>query len=157
VAEARGGEVLWAAPGHVVARWLQVFIQVRAGEMTLGALAQIEMAGRLARAQMQGKMGVIFVVAAGAPPPTLQTARRQRELISSLEADPRLYVAAVFEGDNLGAMAQRAVIRTIFRSTYRRSLHKDVAAAVEWLGRVIEPPFDAVALLSYVRTLRAGM
>jgi hypothetical protein len=147
---------MWQAPGHVCGHRNNVFVQIRAAEMTLQALSQIEMAGQLWRSQHSGKIGALFIVAATAPPPRWDVARRQRDLIRSLESDGRLFLCAVFEGQGLSAMAQRAVLRTIFRAR-QRTIAEDTAGGVQWLTGALACQKDAGQLLDFVQSLRGEL
>jgi hypothetical protein len=102
-------EMFWTAPGHVTARWRNVFIQVRAAELTVEVMASIEMGARLTRAQLPRAepYGAMIVILPGAPHVVGEVAKKQRELLANLGGDERLHLAVVLEGDSVAVMAQQ--------------------------------------------------
>lgn len=155
MARSTKGVVLWKAPGHVLARWDRVLLQLRTGEMTAETLSQIEMIGKLERAKMDRSMkrGGLFVAANGAPPPRWDVVRRQQQLLAETTRDPLLYAAGVIEGDGIGAMAQRGVIRLVFGSV-QRGLFGTVPEGARWLAAALDGAFEAGELVSWVRSVR---
>lgn len=150
--------MFWTAPGHVTARWRNVFLQVRAAELTLEALASIEMGARLTRAQMPRGVpyGAMIVIVPGAPQVAGEAAKVQRELMANLAEDERLHLAVVLEGDSVGVMAQRAVARAVLR-TNRRQIYGTIADAVRPLLGAIGGLGTQSELVAFVESLRAKL
>ena len=119
-------ETFWTAPGHVTARWRNVFLQLRSAELTLEALGSIETGARLTRAQVKRSepYGAVIVIQPGAPPVAGEAVARQRELLAMLGADQRIYLAVVLEGDSVAVIAQRVIARAILRTARRRIFRK---------------------------------
>jgi hypothetical protein len=151
-------EMLWTAPGHVTARWRNVFIQVRAAELTLDAMASIEMGARLMRAQMPRAepYGAMIVILPRAPQVVGEAAKKQRALLANLGEDERLHLAIVLEGDSVGVMAQRAVARAVLRTT-RRQVCGTIPDAARALVGVIGGLGTQSGLVAFVESLRAKL
>lgn len=151
-------EILWSAPGHLVARWDQIVVQVRTGEMTGDHLTQMETLLKLerAKADRSKKRGAILIAGAGAPPPRWEIVRRQQQLIRETLVDPLLYLGAVIETDTVAAMAQRGFFRLVL-SSKQRGLFPSVAVAARFLEEAMDHSFDSKELIAHVAKLRAAM
>jgi hypothetical protein len=147
-------ELLWSAPGHAVARWYNIFVQVRWGEMTLDALAALERLALLTRTRLRtfARRGGLLVAGPDAPATTGQAKREQRRQLEHMLADERMSVALVIEGDGLHPDVQRASARMLVGAG-RHRLFGTVDAAGDWLAAEVE--IDAHALAAFVQSLRS--
>ena len=151
----RDSEVLWTAPGHVTARWHNVFIQVRSGALTFEALDAIETGARLTRAQLKRAIpyGAMIVILAGAPAVQGEVAVRQRELLQTLNADERLHVAVALEGEGPAVVMKRVLARAAMRSK-RRHICVSVQDAAHLLLGDLGATDGEAALVAFAESLR---
>jgi hypothetical protein len=150
-------EVFWNPPGHVLARWNRVLVQIRTGAMTLDIATQIQTSGKLARFRIPPpqRIGFLAVVAANAPLAERDAIPVQRENLARLSADERIHSAVVSEGSGPGAMIKRAFLRPMLRGP-RIEMFATVGPAVAWLLKAIDEP-DVRGLLDYVAALRSAL
>jgi hypothetical protein len=150
-------EVFWNPPGHVLARWNRVVVQLRTGTMTRDRAMQIQTSAKLARARIAAphRIGVLIVVAASAPLAERDAIPIQRETLLRINADERVHLAVVSEGSGAGAIIKRAYLRPITRGP-RTQVFATVGPAVAWLLKAIDEP-DVRGLLDHAAALRGAM
>src|SRR5512142_2810518 len=111
---------MWKTPKHVFVRRDNLIVQVRGEEHSVAALDAQETGLRLARAQLPtGPLGALLVIEEGAPAPTGDVAKRQRELVAGFSADERVYICLVLEGGGASVALKRTLARAIFRGPRR--------------------------------------
>ena len=147
-------ELFWSAPGHAVARWRRIFLQLRSEEMTPDAWNCIETSARLMRAQQRGtrRIGAMLVLLPGAPVVKVPLANRQRELIAEMLQDERLHMCVVLEGDGVMTVVQRAALRLVLPSP-RRTVCSTVREAVRVLIAALGETERASELTTFVNAL----
>jgi hypothetical protein len=107
---------------------------------------------RLARAQVPtGPLGALLVIEEGAPAPTGDVAKRQRELVTSFSSDERVYICVVLEGSGASVSLKRTFARAIFRGP-RRHICGTVRDGARWLASEIGASADD--LVAFVESMR---
>ena len=145
---------MWKTPKHVFVRRGNLIVQVRGEEHSLAALAAQETGLQLARAQVRGgPIAALLVIEEGAPAPTGEVARKQRELVESFSTDPRIHLAIVLEGTGVGVSLKRTMARALFRGP-RRFLARTVAEGAHWLAQAVGEPEHANEWMQFVASLR---
>jgi hypothetical protein len=149
-------ETLWTVPGHALAGWGNVFIQLRATAMTAEALAALETNQRLWLARWRAqyeRVGGLFIALDGAPPVTGELADAQRQIFEGYLKDHRFHMSIVIEGQGIGSVLLRTLVRTRLRIP-QRAVHSTVLEGARWLVEQVKPSFAAPELAAFAGSLR---
>lgn len=145
---------IWDAPRHVFVWQDDLVIQFRGDALTLEALDAQETGLRLARAQYRhGVFGALLVIEEGAPAPTGEVAKRQRELVKVFTTDERLHIALVLEGSGPLVSLKRTIARGLFQGP-RRTIQNGVREGARWLATKLGDPARQEKIIELAESLR---
>ena len=149
--------VIWKSPRHVFVWRDDLALQIRGEPLSLEALDAHETGLRLARAQFRHPhFGALLVIEEGAPAPTGEVAKRQRELVGSFASDERVIVCVVIEGRGPLVGLKRTIARGIFHGP-RRHICGTVREGAQWLAAALGDPSresEIAELAAEIRTWR---
>ncbi len=149
-----GDQLMWKTPRHIFVRRDNVVVQIRGEAHSVEAFDAQEIGIRLARLQLRtGLLGALLIVEEGAPPPTGELAKRQRQVVQMFAADERIFVCLVLEGSGVGVTLKRALARSVFNGP-RRHICGQVREGGRWLTTQLGEPEKLEELIAYVESLR---
>jgi hypothetical protein len=126
-------EVLLKNEGNLLARYGNVVLQVRSGEMTLDVLAKMESAALLARAASAGPVGAVAVIEEGATLASAEIRAEQARVVKRLLGDSRTHFVTVIIAETVATRAISAVMRLLLIGTPRLKSVGTIDDAVDWL------------------------
>ncbi len=127
-------EVLVRDSGNLLARYRNVVLQVRTGEMTLPMLQRIESAALLARAATSGNVGAVAIIEEGAVLASADIRAEQAAVVRRLLRDPRTHFVTVVVGQSVGTRAINTVMRLLLLGVPRLRSMGRIDEAIEWLA-----------------------
>jgi hypothetical protein len=125
-------EVLFENASGRVARFRDIYVQVRWGVLTIAALDRMVEIFRAARAEASGAVYALFVIEPGADVPTAEVRARQKEVLAEIGASGALLGIVVIEGQGLLAHLGRA---NMAKTSPETLCVDDVADAARILAR----------------------
>jgi hypothetical protein len=131
-------EVLVQGEGNLVARYRNVVLQVRSGDMTLPILQRIESAALLARASAGGSVGAIAIIEEGASLASADVRAAQAALVRRLLKDPRTHFVTVVVGQTVANRAITSVMRLLLLGVPRLRSVGTIEEAIAWLVTHVE-------------------
>ncbi len=149
--------VIWKTPRHVFATCDDLIVQIRGEALSLEALEAQETGLRLARAQHRPAVyGALLVIEEGAPAPTGEVAKRQREMVKGFAADERVHIALVVEGRGPLVALKRTIARGVFTGE-RRMIASNVNEGARWLAAAYGDPSRAAGIVELADSLRRSL
>lgn len=143
-------EVLVETGSGRVARYRDVFVQVRWGMLSLAGLDRMVEVFRATRRTTTGKLYALFVIEPDADVPTAEVRARQKEVLAELGAGGPLLGIVVIEGQGVLAHLGRSNMATMSPETL---CVDDVAEAARILARE-RGTDDAAEIVSAVARAR---
>lgn len=147
-------QVFWKSEKHVFVYEDDMIVQVRGEAHSLEALRAMETGLQLARAQFRGDVfGGLLLIEEGAPAPTGELAKLQREMVKSFASDERVRIALVLEGEGTLVALKRTIARGLF-SGQRRVITGTLREGARWLARELGSPGREDAIVDFAESLR---
>lgn len=136
--------------GHYVITVGPVFIQVRAGAITVPDVQEIATHARTFLTKEKGRVAALAVLEATARVPDPVTREAQQRLLSVLLDDDRVLIAGVVMGDDTDALLRRAVARGLVAGNRRKRTFESSVEAVQWVAKELAidagPVVDALEI-----------
>jgi len=120
--------------GHYVTAVGPVFVQVRAGILSVADVREIGTHAVAFLAQCHGKVGALAVLEDTAAMPDAATRGAQQTSLASLLDEERVVLAGVVMGQDTDALLRRAVARGLVPGHRRKRTFTDTLQAVQWIA-----------------------
>jgi hypothetical protein len=148
-----GARPLVDRDGHYVTTVGPVFVQVRAGAITVADVQEIATHARGFLTRNQGRVAALAVLESTARVPDPLTRDAQQRLLSVLLDDDRVLIAGVVMGEDTDAILRRAVARGLVAGNRRKRTFTDTLEAVQWVAKELELDVGPVTdVLEYARS-----
>lgn len=148
-------EELVRLPGALVARWMNLALQVRRGPLTEEVFDRVAAAIRRHRVRVpRGEVhGVVAVIEEGSSIPTEDVRAKQRAAVHEMLKDPTARFATVIVGEGLEASLLRSASRGVAPSHPQLRIASTPSEAATWLGG--ELGLDPAEVLRVIEDCRA--
>lgn len=134
----RLGRAFLDRDGHYVTAVGPVFVQVRAGVLTVEDVREIGTYAHAFLAQHKGKVGALAVLEDTASMPDAATREAQQTSLVSLLDEERVVLAGVVTGQDTSALLRRAVARGLVAGNRRKRTFTDTLDAVQWMAKELD-------------------
>lgn len=121
--------------GHYVTAVGPIFVQVRAGGLSVADVREIGTHAHAFLAQHHGRVGALAVLEDTAVMPDTATREAQQTSLASLLDEDRVLLAGVVVGHDTDALLRRAVARGLVAGHRRKRTFSDALEAVQWLAK----------------------
>jgi hypothetical protein len=121
--------------GHYVTAVGPVFVQVRAGPISVEVVREIGTHAHAFLAQHKGKVCALAVLEDTATMPDAATREAQQTSLVSLLDEERVLLAGVVMGQDTDALLRRAVARGLVSGNRRKRTFTGTLDAVQWLAK----------------------
>lgn len=115
-----------------------IFVQVRAGAITVADVQEIATHARTFLTKTSGGVAALAVLESTARVPDPATRDAQQRQLSVLLDDERVLIAGVVMGDDTDSILRRAVARGLVAGNRRKRTFSDVLEAVRWVSKELD-------------------